>query len=383
MKNKVLLYSLGVLFFVPLLFPLRSELVLFPGKKNYRVHAFNDIADSAGNSLSAVSLDTGKAILFDYTLRKHAKTEKTPFAGFVLTLTESDSFVDISSYDSICIDIVTKQATSFKINLKTFIDGYTVLGAAKENVITYHYEQCEVLIHLGAIRYSKSLKYDFKIPEFMIPHMKGLPLAPNNAKLFSIDFQSGSGTAVDVPDRFTITKISFIKEHEKDVIALICGICFALYCLLLFVINFISRNPKKSSGNTSKDEIIKDPPPIVFPDNEEKETTLLIEYINSHYQEPELTLEQVAQGAQILPPLRVTSKLQQKFNMNFRQYLNDLRIRESKRLLSHTDKNISEIAFAVGYNNIPHFNRVFKEVVGIAPTQYRDNNQELTDNTKS
>jgi AraC-like DNA-binding protein len=136
---------------------------------------------------------------------------------------------------------------------------------------------------------------------------------------------------------------------------------------------------KKAAGRSGEEAIVKDPPPVVFPDVEENETRQLIEYIDAHYNEPELTLEQVAQGARILPPLRVTSKLQEKFNMNFRQYLNDLRIRESKRLLAQTDKNISEIAFAVGYNNIPHFNRVFKEAVGSSPTDYRETNPKEPD----
>jgi AraC-like DNA-binding protein len=36
------------------------------------------------------------------------------------------------------------------------------------------------------------------------------------------------------------------------------------------------------------------------------------------------------------------------------------------------DRTIAEIAFAVGYNSIPHFNRVFSRHANSTPTEYRD-----------
>lgn len=44
---------------------------------------------------------------------------------------------------------------------------------------------------------------------------------------------------------------------------------------------------------------------------------------------------------------------------------------EVKRLLSHTDKGISEIAYEVGYNDIQSFSRFFKKQEGVSPTEYR------------
>jgi AraC-like DNA-binding protein len=41
------------------------------------------------------------------------------------------------------------------------------------------------------------------------------------------------------------------------------------------------------------------------------------------------------------------------------------------RELKITDKNISEIAYKNGFENISHFNRVFKSIKEISPRQYR------------
>ncbi len=50
---------------------------------------------------------------------------------------------------------------------------------------------------------------------------------------------------------------------------------------------------------------------------------------------------------------------------------------EAKRLLKETNQQISSIAFMVGYNNVQHFNRVFKEYTGIPPTLFREDTSDV------
>ena len=52
-------------------------------------------------------------------------------------------------------------------------------------------------------------------------------------------------------------------------------------------------------------------------------------------------------------------------------YVNGIRIQRSCQLLKQTKISILEIAFAVGYNNISHFNRYFRRIVGMSPREYR------------
>ncbi len=53
------------------------------------------------------------------------------------------------------------------------------------------------------------------------------------------------------------------------------------------------------------------------------------------------------------------------------QYVHALRVAEACRLLGETDDNISDIAFEVGFGNLPHFNRVFRRERGMTPRAYR------------
>jgi len=47
---------------------------------------------------------------------------------------------------------------------------------------------------------------------------------------------------------------------------------------------------------------------------------------------------------------------------------------ESRRLLSYTDKGVSEIGYELGYNDVQSFSRFFKKREGVSPNDFRNNN---------
>jgi|ERR1043166_2501858 AraC-like DNA-binding protein len=57
--------------------------------------------------------------------------------------------------------------------------------------------------------------------------------------------------------------------------------------------------------------------------------------------------------------------------INFTDYLSRIRIEKAKNLLLNPNLRISEIAYAVGFQSLTHFNRVFKKILGQSPTEYR------------
>lgn len=58
-------------------------------------------------------------------------------------------------------------------------------------------------------------------------------------------------------------------------------------------------------------------------------------------------------------------------NQSFIEYVISVRITKAKELILTTDKTISEIATLVGYDEYFHFSKIFKENVGLSPTEYR------------
>ena len=59
-----------------------------------------------------------------------------------------------------------------------------------------------------------------------------------------------------------------------------------------------------------------------------------------------------------------------KTTRTFSRFLNEIRIGKASRLLISNDQTVLEIAKAVGYNNVSHFNRQFKEITGKTPKQF-------------
>ena len=62
----------------------------------------------------------------------------------------------------------------------------------------------------------------------------------------------------------------------------------------------------------------------------------------------------------------------QRTNKTFINFLNEIRIGNSCKLLAKTsDLSITEISYRSGFNNLTNFNRKFKAVKGITPSEYR------------
>ncbi|GIP46867.1 MULTISPECIES: response regulator [Paenibacillus] len=57
---------------------------------------------------------------------------------------------------------------------------------------------------------------------------------------------------------------------------------------------------------------------------------------------------------------------------SFVTYLKKVRIRKAKELVGKGSLKLSEISNAVGFENTRHFSRVFKELEGVSPQEYRD-----------
>lgn len=57
--------------------------------------------------------------------------------------------------------------------------------------------------------------------------------------------------------------------------------------------------------------------------------------------------------------------------MTFSQFITQYRLNAACELLKQSQKQVSEIACRVGFNDVPHFVRVFTKAVGMSPSKYR------------
>ena len=61
--------------------------------------------------------------------------------------------------------------------------------------------------------------------------------------------------------------------------------------------------------------------------------------------------------------------------LNYTKWVNMIRIENAISLFENEDMKLTEIAMQSGFQSIPSFNRVFKELKGISPREYRNKHE--------
>lgn len=118
-------------------------------------------------------------------------------------------------------------------------------------------------------------------------------------------------------------------------------------------------------------------------DSTERYVGTVCSCIHARYGE-QLTLDWLSDAVG-LSPKYLTRVFRRKMGCTVFDYLTRVRLDNAKRLLSSTDKSISEIAAAVGYNDALYFSKVFRKDFGVPPSKWRSDfsrqSSEFTQNT--
>ena len=93
-------------------------------------------------------------------------------------------------------------------------------------------------------------------------------------------------------------------------------------------------------------------------------------YIDENYQNPNLTLRDVA-GHVALSNNHFCTVFSQETGVTFTEYLTGVRMLKARELLRDKQMRTSDVAFAVGYNDPHYFSYLFKKNAGVSPRDYR------------
>lgn len=93
------------------------------------------------------------------------------------------------------------------------------------------------------------------------------------------------------------------------------------------------------------------------------------EYIGSHFQEP-IQVESIAESV-ALSRYHFSRTFKKETGFTPHEYLQDVRLRYSKQLLTETELPVEEVAYRCGFSSATHFIRVFKKRTMITPAAFR------------
>lgn len=97
--------------------------------------------------------------------------------------------------------------------------------------------------------------------------------------------------------------------------------------------------------------------------------TDVVKYIHAHHAE-KITLQQLSETF-FISPFYLSRIFKEITGFTIINYLNLTRIREAQRLLTDTDLKIVDIAEAIGFESLTHFDRTFKKIMKMTASKYR------------
>lgn len=111
--------------------------------------------------------------------------------------------------------------------------------------------------------------------------------------------------------------------------------------------------------------------PLTAHDTQQTLVTLITNHLQSHLDEPN-TLEALAKQFGC-SKTEITKSFQAEKGETPSQTLTCLRVTHAQNLLQNSDRTISQIAYATGYQDLAGFSHFFKKQTGLSPSEFRDN----------
>lgn len=108
---------------------------------------------------------------------------------------------------------------------------------------------------------------------------------------------------------------------------------------------------------------------LVVPNQDTQRIDTIYKYVRKHFKET-IALEDIASESNMTVP-SFCRYFKKSTGKTFTEFVNEFRIVHACKLLSEEQFSITEICFECGFNNISHFNKLFKTKTGKNPNAYR------------
>jgi len=331
-----------------------KEKVIFPKAESFEYACYTDEANGGNSQVLNYSV-SDSVIDIEFKLNDQFYS---PYVGLILS-PKNQNIINVEKYNQISLTVSGRDIDRIGISL---YNPALKPGESSEETLFHSYLNIN----------DQRLEYDIPLSEFQVPDwwadLHQLGDSPktvlDHKNILHINIGTAFTPQIDQEKNIKIYRLAFTRNNQKLFVTL--GIIYFILVLANIGILYLKNKRKKTNAEvviTYKSLEIKD----LSNDNEK-----CIEYINLNYSQSDLTLEIIAE-ATATTPRKITKIINDRFQCNFKTYLNRIRINEAKRLLTESDLNIGEISFKVGFNNQSHFNRVFKSETGKSPSEYREN----------
>ena len=312
--------------------------------------------------------ETGN-IEYDFFLDSEQRFPYIHYSVYFVDAIQSTLQVDLTRYQAVSFKVICDPKNVLQFVLFSFDDKVTDLKNLVTRRVSSTAFSCtqswnKVTIALDDLETPQwwLSKYGFEYSE------KGYQLNKTMGFAWVNSLQSPANTLSNVK----LTEIQLLGAEPRYIYAA------GAVCLCLWVLFFIRQLRRYAAALTVEIRTrVKDDQPLMaykkllIEPQKDKEKDALLRYMATEYTNHELSLEAAISSLNINRN-KINDILKEELGLTFTAYLNKLRLTEAARLLTEsTNVNVSEIAYAVGYNNVPYFNKLFKQEYGCAPKTFK------------
>ncbi|MDC8829208.1 helix-turn-helix domain-containing protein [Alteromonas gilva] len=333
----------------------------------WRATAYSDAAEGGSSSIEIIDDD------YTYSLNMVLREDKeSPFAMGEMEFVDAQGTpitVDLRQFKALSFMAKCMPENTLTFSLFTLDEDVLNFDDARSDRISTRYFHCNKewqqfdidITHLDTPEWwYKWYEQQLSDQEYSL------------SKVIKISFGSSIQSPKNVQSNINIRSLSFLGR-DWFYIYLFGSLCGAGWIVLLV---WLIRQHASHLMADIREKMQKDRPLIAYKQlsiesHKDKDKTTILRLMATEYANPEVNLDYIVHTSGINRN-KINEILKDELGYTFSAYLNKLRLHEAARLLSeNNDSNVSEIAYTVGYKNVPYFNKLFKNEYGCSPKLFK------------
>jgi signal transduction histidine kinase/DNA-binding response OmpR family regulator len=211
-----------------------------------------------------------------------------------------------------------------------------------------------------AFERAKAIVPDIVITDWMMPIMDGLTCCE---KIKTTDATCHIPVLMLTARADQSSKLEGLETGADDYLVK----PFNTHELTVRVHNLIEQ--RKKLREVFSKEIILMPKEISLPSRDAIFLTNLLALLEKKYADPDFSVEELSEEVS-MSRMQLHRKLKALTDQSPGEFLRRFRLERAKQLLSVDGMQVSEVCFKVGFNNVSHFSKAFRDFTGITPTEF-------------
>lgn len=283
----------------------------------------------------------------------------------------------------------------------TYVPPITLTGISVENApvvpasfatdtITLQPGERNMAVHFAALDYrdAANIEYAFRLIADNgndgkwndIRHNRSVTLLDLKPGTYSLQLRSTNADGVWTDNTRTITIIVIPHFRETAWAKLLAVLALMLVTGAVIATIIYIRHIKKQQRNTLEaylallnKEADKDRQPVqkaTMGSYDDEILKRITAFVEQHISDADINIGDMAAAAAISRS-GLQRRMKQAMGVTPLEFLREARIKYACRLLTETDKTVSEVAFCCGFSDPKYFSRCFKASTGMSPSEYK------------